>query len=185
MLTKGEWRSPLKNDTIVKTIDYKLWEVIMELEIVAAFTKRKKVIGKDNKLIWHFPEDLARFKNLTTGCFCITGRKTFESLPPLPDRTLIVLTSQRFENKEHVFFVNSLQQALSLCREQKQEKVFCIGGAEIYKLCLPITSKLHITEILTEYNGDTFFPPFSKKDFSLEKENKSGSLIFKTYKRRK
>lgn len=157
----------------------------MELAVITAFTKQGRVIGKNNKLIWNIPEDLARFKKLTSGHFCITGRKTFQTLPVLPSRTLVVLTSEKTENKENIFFVNNLKEAFNICRIHNPEKIFCIGGEKIYKLCLPFASIIYVTEVLKEYDGDAFFPAFKESDFIIEEEEYHSGFSFKTYKRKK
>lgn len=156
----------------------------MELAIIAAYTSKGRVIGKDNKLVWNIPADLARFKKLTSEHFCIVGRKTFQSLPSLPNRTLIVLTSEKLAQKENVFFVSKLDFAFKICKAHEQKKVFCIGGAEIYKLCFPFASTIYITEILKEYEGDSFFPPFNECDFIITEKEIYTDYIFKTYRRK-
>ena len=75
----------------------------MEINIITAFTKKNRVIGKDGSLIWNIPEDLKRFKTLTTGHFCVVGYNTFMFLPPLPNRKLIVLSKKHKIERESVF----------------------------------------------------------------------------------
>lgn len=123
-------------------------------------TSNNNVIGKDNKLLWYLPNDLKRFKEITTDHKIIMGRKTFESLPKvLPNRYHIVLTkNQSFTfNNENVEIINSLNKLLENYSHSKEE-VFIIGGGEIYKLFLPYVSKVYLTKVKATFEGDTFFP---------------------------
>ena len=124
---------------------------------------RNGVIGKDNQLPWHLPEDLAHFKRTTLGQPVIMGRKTWDSLPPkfrpLPGRTNIVVTRQADWQAPGATVAHSLAQAHSLC--DPQQDVWVIGGAEIYAQALPYARKAVITEIdLTVEGGDAFAPQF-------------------------
>ena len=128
------------------------------LSIIVAKAKNN-VIGKDNKLLWNLPEDLKRFKKLTTGHTIIMGRKTFESIGRvLPNRKHVILSNNPDfkvdnENVEIVHSVEDLQKYI----DDKEEN-FVIGGAMIYSLLLPQTTKLYITEVNKEFEGDTVFP---------------------------
>ncbi len=137
------------------------------LSIIVAIA-RNRAIGFENKLLYWLPDDLKRFKALTTGHTIIMGRKTFESLPKgaLPNRRNIVLTrnaSAAFPDTE-VF--HSLQDALEHCTEN--EEVFIIGGASVYEEALPLCQCLYITEIEdTPEQADAFFPPISSDAWEL------------------
>ena len=125
---------------------------------------RNGVIGKDNQLPWHLPEDLAHFKRTTLGQPVIMGRKTWDSLPPkfrpLPGRTNIVVTRQADWQAPGATVAHSLAQAQSLC--DPQQDAWVIGGAEIYAQALPYARKAIITEIdLTVEGGDAFAPQFA------------------------
>lgn len=114
-------------------------------------------IGKDNKLLWHIPGDLKRFKEITTGKTVVMGRKTFESLPfknGLPNRKNIVLTRTPKESTENVTYINDINIVLN---DNSKEEIFIIGGAEIYKLFMPYCNKLYLTQVFTETDADTFF----------------------------
>ena len=142
------------------------------LSIIVAVAKNN-VIGKDNKLIWHLPEDLKRFKRITTGHTIIMGRKTFESLGRvLPNRTHIVLSKDKdFRvQDENVQVINDI----SLLGEyiSSEEENFVIGGASIYKLLMPYTSKMYITKINQEFEGDVFFPEIEEKDWGVVETQK-------------
>ncbi len=133
------------------------------------------VIGKDNKLLWHLPEDLKRFKNLTTGHTIIMGRKTFESLGRvLPNRKHVVFTQNpNFKVDDvNVKIVHSLQDIQEYVEDKNEN--FVIGGEKIYNLLMPYVSKMYITEIHKDFDGDTFFPNVdleSWKETSREKMN--------------
>lgn len=129
------------------------------LSIIAAIASNN-VIGKNNKLLWHIPMDLKRFKSITTGKTIIMGRKTFESLPRvLPERYHVVITRNKnfMVDDKNVEIVTSLQDILTKY-ENSQEEVFIIGGGEIYKELLPKVNKLYLTKLNKAYEGDTYFP---------------------------
>ena len=123
--------------------------------IVAA--SRNGVIGAGNKLPWHLPADLKRFKQLTMGHPILMGRKTFESIgKPLPGRTNIVITRQEGFQACGATVAHSLEEALQIC--EGQEEVFVIGGAEIYKQALPLADRIYLTRVDADFEGDTFLP---------------------------
>lgn len=137
------------------------------LSIIVAIANNN-VIGKDNKLIWHLPEDLKRFKRLTTGHTIIMGRKTFESLGRvLPNRKHIVLCNDAEMNidDENVEVIDSIDKIEKY--ENSEEENFVIGGASIYKLLLPKASKLYITKINQEFDGDVYFPEIDENEWKI------------------
>jgi dihydrofolate reductase len=137
----------------------------MQTILIAAFTDNR-VLGKDNRLIWHLPEDLKNFKRLTSGHPVIMGRKTFESLGrPLPNRTNIIITRNADFKAEGCVVVSSLENALQKAEEAGAEKAFVIGGGEIYAQALPIADLMYLTHVHTTLEGDTFFPEFSTQDW--------------------
>lgn len=126
------------------------------------------VIGRDNAMPWHLPEDLAHFKRLTLGHPVIMGRRTYESIVaalgrPLPGRTNIVLTRQPGYAAPGCTVVGSLAAALEATREARE--VFVIGGAEIYRLALPRADRVYLTRIDAAFEGDAFFPPLDPADW--------------------
>lgn len=140
------------------------------LSIIVAKSKNN-VIGKDNKLIWNIPDDLKRFKKLTTNHTIIMGRKTFESLGRvLPNRKHIVLTNDEnyTVDNPNVQIIHDVEE-LSKYEEDNQEH-FVIGGAMIYKLLLPKCNKLYITEVDEEFEGDTFFPEIKQDEWKIVKK---------------
>lgn len=126
-----------------------------ELTIIVA-VDAKLGIGADNKLAWHIPEDLIRFKQITTGHTIVMGRKTYESIGrPLPNRRNIVLTRQSGWQAPDVEVAHTLSDAIALIGAAEG---FIIGGAEIYAQALPLCSKLLVTEIYHDVHCDAFFP---------------------------
>ena len=119
------------------------------------------VIGKDNAMPWHLPEDLAHFKRLTQGWPVIMGRKTWDSLPPrfrpLPGRTNVVITRQAGWHGVGAQTAASLGDALAQCSQS--EEVWIIGGAQIYGQAEPFASRIEVTEIAHNFEGDAFAPP--------------------------
>jgi len=156
----------------------------MEVNIITAFTQKNRVIGKDGSLIWNIPEDLKRFKALTLGHFCVVGYNTFIGLPPLSNRKLIVLSKNHNIKKDGVFVATSKEQAIDVVKREGATELFCIGGQKIYECFLPIAHTLYITEVLEEYEGDTFFPVFNENEYNLIEEIKLEKIVFKTYQKK-
>ncbi|WP_428656241.1 dihydrofolate reductase [Runella sp.] len=129
--------------------------MLISLIVAAA---QNGVIGHDNQLIWHLPDDLKQFKRLTTGHPIIMGRKTFDSIgKPLPNRTSIVITRSTDWQSEGVIVVNSVEKAVEAARETETNEAFVIGGAEIYALTLPVADKIYLTEVKADFEGDARF----------------------------
>lgn len=126
------------------------------------------IIGKDNSLIWHLPEDLKRFKVLTTGHTIIMGRRTFESLGRvLPIRKHVILCNDmkmdiEDENIEILEDISMLDKYIN-----SEEEHFIIGGATIYRLLMPYANKMYITEIDQEFEGDVSFPEINKEEWNI------------------
>ena len=118
------------------------------------------VIGKDNAMPWHLPEDLAHFKRQTLGHPVLMGRKTWDSLPPrfrpLPGRRNLVLSRDAAWQAEGAQRVGSIDEALALCAEASE--LWVIGGAEVYRLALPQAQRVVVTEIAHDVEGDAFAP---------------------------
>ncbi|TCS44013.1 dihydrofolate reductase [Reinekea marinisedimentorum] len=142
----------------------------MRISLIWAMAENR-TIGRNNKLPWHLPNDLKYFKQLTTGKAVIMGRKTYESIgKPLPNRTNIVITRDESYRAEGVHVVTSLDQAIELAEASSlvnaSDEVIVMGGAEIYKLCLPRADRLYITFVHAEVAGDAFFPEFDLSQFT-------------------
>jgi dihydrofolate reductase len=118
------------------------------------------VIGKDNAMPWHLPEDLAHFKRLTQGCPVVMGRKTWDSLPPrfrpLPGRSNIVVTRQSDWQADGALRAASLPEALRVCGDAPD--IWVIGGADIYRQAEPLAVRAEVTEIAQDYAGDAYAP---------------------------
>lgn len=153
----------------------------MKLIIIAAVNK-KRVIGREGKLPWSIPEDLKRFKELTTGHTILMGRKTFESIgKPLPNRQNVVLSSKRIKGVETY---TSLELALDVLHNE--DIVFVIGGGEIYSQTLTRANEIFLTIVNNDMDGDTFFPSyedFIDSHFMLVFEEQHDGYSFKNYKR--
>ena len=139
----------------------------MKITIVAAIASNN-VIGKKNSLPWDIPEDLKRFKQLTSGHAILMGRKTFDSIGrPLPNRTNIVMTKDTNYQKEGIEIVFNEIEALNLIKDLNQE-VFIIGGSKIYELFEPWATSLMITRVLKDFEGDAFFPDINWNNWQVE-----------------
>lgn len=151
------------------------------LSIIAALNENF-IIGNNNKLIWHFPEDLKRFKALTMGKTIIMGRKTFESLPGiLPGRKHIVITKNQDYSHENVVIVHDINKVINL--KNTSEENFIIGGGKIYKALLPYASKLYLTKVHSKQSGDTFFPRFNEDNYTVIEDIKHPDYDFITLKK--
>jgi dihydrofolate reductase len=122
-------------------------------------------IGKANSLLWHLPDDLKRFKQLTTGHPVVMGRRTWESIPekfrPLSNRTSIIVTRDTAYSAPGATVVTSIDDAIDSAKASPgAEEIFIIGGAEIYKATLLIADRLYVTEVETEVEADAFFPEY-------------------------
>jgi dihydrofolate reductase len=144
------------------------------IKIIVAISKNR-VIGDSNKLIWHLPADLKRFKEVTGGHPIVMGRKTYESIGrPLPNRRNIIITKDEEFEVEGCEVVNSIEEALLLTNSD----CFIIGGGEIYKQSLHLAEKIYMTQVDEEFDGDTTFPELpaswyvsNKEDFESDEKN--------------
>ncbi len=136
-----------------------------KISIIVAIAKLN-AIGQNNDLLAYIPNDLKRFKALTTGYTIIMGRKTFDSLPngALPNRRNIVISNNSCLQLKGAEVVNSPEAALELCKDE--DEIFVIGGATIYEAFLSKASKLYLTVIDQFFNdADTFFPEISEDEW--------------------
>ncbi len=130
--------------------------------IVAA--AENNAIGKDNKLLWHLPDDLKHFKQTTKGHHVIAGRKTFESQGrPLPHRTNIIITRNKNYRAQGCVIVNSLEEALK--QVKNDDEPFIIGGENIYRLAMPKADRIYLTRVHAEFEADTFFPEINPEEW--------------------
>lgn len=128
---------------------------------------RNRVIGRNGRLPWHLPDEMAHFRRTTRGKPVIMGRKTFESAGrPLPGRLNIVLSRGGFA-AAGVRVAPDLQAALAIAAEDPADECFVTGGAEPYALALPLADRLYATTVEAELNGDTLFPCFPLEPWRL------------------
>ena len=155
-------------------------------KIIIAAVAENDVIGKDGDIPWHYSEDMKHFKQKTTGHSVIMGRKTYFSLPedfrPLPNRKNIVLSRSEPELPESVELANSLDEAWEKA-EEYSNKAFIIGGAGVYKQAMQEADRMILTEVHEEYEGDTFFPEWSKDDWEELKRDDREELSFVEYRK--
>ena len=148
----------------------------MKLHLIYA-RARNGVIGKNNQMPWHLPEDLAHFKRVTLGQPVIMGRKTWDSLPerfrPLPGRLNIVVTRQGDWQAEGALRAASIEDAVRLCGDATD--AWIMGGAEIYRLAEPLASTAVVTEIDADFEGDAFAPDLSSGWTEQQRESHVGT----------
>ena len=140
----------------------------MKISMIAAVSENL-VIGKDNDLAWHLPDDMKYFMTTTQHHHVIMGRKNYESIPhkyrPLPNRTNLVITRKVNYDAPGCVILNSIPEALEFCQSQNQDEVFIIGGGEIYSSALDLADCLYITEVKAVVEGDTYFPAINMKEW--------------------
>jgi dihydrofolate reductase len=118
-----------------------------------------RVIGDDNELPWYLPADLQHFKNLTSGHPILMGRKTYESIGrPLPKRTNFILTRNPNFQAEGCILVRSMEEAIEKASAMPSKELFIIGGAEVYQQTLDFVSRIYLTIVHDQFEGDTYFP---------------------------
>lgn len=151
------------------------------ISLIAAIGKNRE-LGKDNKLLWHIPEDMKRFKNLTTGHVVIMGRKTYESIgKALPNRINIVITKDRNYHAPNCTIVHSLDEAIHIAKEKEKDEIFIIGGGQIYQQTMPYVDRLHLTVIDASADADTFFPNYSEFKKTIFKHNRTYRYLTYTF----
>jgi dihydrofolate reductase len=149
------------------------------ISIIVAIASNN-AIGKDNQLLWHIPEDLKRFKKLTTGHTIVMGKRTFESLPirPLPNRRSVVITDIPGEQIEGCIMAYSIEDAIS--KMEPGAENFIIGGGSVYRQFLPLSDKLYLTLVQKDFEADTFFPEIAFEEWNIhsQEEGKLEELSF-------
>ncbi|MDC8785232.1 dihydrofolate reductase [Roseateles koreensis] len=161
-----------------------------QISLVAGIA-RGAALGRDNQLLWHLPEDMARFKALTLGAPVVMGRKTWDSLPPkfrpLPGRRNLVLSRTPGLQLSGAEVFVDLATALAACKDEARVSV--IGGAQIYAEALPVADRLELTEIDADFDADCFFPPWDREQFvesarEVHQSTQGWRFDFVTYQRR-
>lgn len=138
-------------------------------------------IGKENRVPWHLPADLRRFKRLTMGHHILMGRKTFESIGrALPGRTMVILSRRADYTPENCppdrcFVVDSLQAGLELARQAGDQEAFVIGGTEVYRQALPLAGRIYLTIVHTTLDCDTFFPRIDEVNWKVVNSSRQPS----------
>jgi len=142
----------------------------LKISIIVAIASNY-AIGKDNDLLWHLSEDLKRFKRITGGSTIIMGRNTYLSLPkrPLPNRINVIISDIPDDHFEGAETVDSIDAALKYCDTETES--FIIGGGSIYRQFMPLASKLYITRVHQDFEGDVFFPEIDEKEWELAEES--------------
>ena len=148
------------------------------IALIVAFTKNQ-VIGNKGCIPWKIKGEQRRFKELTTGNVVIMGRRSYEEIGrPLPNRTTIVVSNTKNFDDENCLTAKSLPEAIRLAGDKD---IYISGGAKLYEEALPLVEKMYITEIDSEIEGDTYFPPFEKDQFVKEINEKVEGEIPYTY----
>ena len=159
-LRKHSRENKIKN----KNLKNKFKKMHQTISLIAAVGKNL-VIGNENKLIWKIPNDLKRFRELTSGKSVIMGRKTFESIgKPLPNRKNIIITRDKNYSAQGCIVVHSAKEAINFAGEGE---VMVIGGAQIYKLFLPTASKMYLTLVDKNFDGDAYFPRWKDSEWKI------------------
>ena len=149
---------------------------MQRISLIAAHGRRTRAIGKENKLLWHLPGDLPRFKRLTTGHPVIMGRHTWLSLPerqqPLPDRTNIVISRATWLYLPGAVRAPSFSDALDIAMKAPgNNEIFVIGGERVYRAALPYAHRLYLTLVDDDAEGDAFFPDYTGFTRVVEEED--------------
>jgi dihydrofolate reductase len=158
------------------------------ISIIVAIAENN-AIGKNNDLLWHIPEDMKRFRQITTGHRIIMGKRTYDSLPNLKHRTNIVISDVPGDHYEGCLMAYSVQEAMELC--PPDEECFVIGGGMVYRQFLPLADRLYITLVHKSFGADVFFPDIDPLDWEeSSREEGSGNGVdfrysFITYDRKK
>ncbi|MBD5527748.1 MAG: dihydrofolate reductase [Lachnospiraceae bacterium] len=148
------------------------------IALIVAFAKNQ-VIGNKGCIPWKIKGEQRRFKELTTGNVVIMGRRSYEEIGrPLPNRTTIVVSNTKYFDDENCLTAKSLPEAIRLAGDKD---IYISGGAKLYEEALPLVEKMYITEIDSEIEGDTYFPPFEKDQFVKEINEKVEGEIPYTY----
>jgi dihydrofolate reductase len=130
-------------------------------------------IGKGDRLPWHLPSDLKRFKQLTMGHHIVMGRKTYETIGRLlPGRVMIVVTHQNDYIAGGCVVINSLSAAIDLAEADHERELFIIGGGEIFRQAIDLADKIYLTTVHTVVDADVFFPKFELGEWEILKSDK-------------
>lgn len=142
---------------------------LIKTSLIVAMAENR-CIGKDNKMPWHIPEDLKRFKSLTMGAPVIMGRKTFESIisyldKPLPGRENIIISRSGYTTEHSANVFDGIEHAIDYAKTLNQQEIFIIGGAQIYAQSITVADQIHLTKIHKTVEGDAFFPQINPDEW--------------------
>jgi len=157
--------------------------------VLIAAVARNGVIGSDGAMPWHYPADLAQFKQVTTGHPVVMGRRTYESIVaalggPLPGRTTVVLSTRDLELPESAVLAGSVEEALALAGDAPGgDTVYVAGGGSVYEQFLPLADRMVLTEVPESPDGDTRFPEWDEAAWTERERREEGELSFVTYER--
>ncbi len=142
------------------------------ISIIAAIGENRE-LGKDNKLLWHIPEDMERFKQITLGHPVIMGRTTYESIgKPLTERTNVIITRDQSYQEAGCLVCHSLEEAIEKAKDLDPKEIFLIGGGQIYGQGIKYADKLYLTVVKGKFEADTYFPDYSQfKKIVFQKES--------------
>lgn len=151
----------------------------MNISLISAMTQ-ERVIGCDEGMPWHIPEELQYFKAITMGKPMVMGRATFDAIGRrvLPGRTSIVLTRDKQFQYPNVLVAHSVQAAIDIAGEQE---LMVIGGAQVYQAFFPLANKLYLSIIDGVYSGDVFFPAYDENQWMLKQEKKYAEFTAKIF----
>ena len=162
------------------------WLLKMLLTLIAAVSENN-VIGNRGTIPWHIPEDLQRFRDLTSGHPVIQGRKTYESIVkklghPLPGRKNIVL-SKNLASREGILVARTVEEALRFAVAERKD-AYAIGGEEVYRTFLPLADRMELTRVHKRVEGDSFFPEIDFNSWEKINEVKRRSYSFLKYEKK-
>lgn len=133
-----------------------------KISIICAIAQNR-AIGKNNKLLWHIPEDFKHFKEKTSGHVIVMGQKTFESIgKPLPNRTTIVISNDPNCKIDGVIMCGTFDQVFQKARELEKDEIFICGGGSVYAQTIGMADKLYLTVVKKDFDADTFFPEYDE-----------------------
>ena len=156
----------------------------MKTIIIAALSKNG-VIGRANAIPWHYPADMQHFRRVTRGHAVVAGRKTYDTFQtrPLPQRRNFVLTRNPAYPAAGAVVCQSLAEVLQRARSIGSEKLFVLGGGQVYEQALPLADEMILTHLPIEVEGDAYFPAWDEGEWEMVERRCKGELVFATYRR--
>ena len=155
--------------------------------IIIAALSYDRVIGRDNAIPWHYPADMKHLRRVTRGHAVMAGRKTYETFQtrPLPQRRNFVLTrNPSYAVAKGVMVCASLAEVVQRAKVHSSEKLFVLGGAQVYGQALPLADEMILTHVPIEVEGDAYFPAWDESEWGIADQHREGELVFTNYRRR-